>query len=102
MKTWVALLPPSIRATSNSSSSNRIPRALRPSNAVSRSWSASTNTSKANRHRWLTPYLFLVPGGLWLLAFFVVPMIVMASVSLQEGSLGTGYRLTAGGANARR
>jgi spermidine/putrescine transport system permease protein len=46
------------------------------------------------RLRWLTPYLFLVPGGLWLVLFFVVPMLVMASVSLQEGSLGTGYRLT--------
>jgi spermidine/putrescine transport system permease protein len=46
------------------------------------------------RYRWLTPYLFLVPGGLWLLAFFVVPMIVMATVSLQEGSLGRGYTLT--------
>lgn len=46
------------------------------------------------RLRWLTPYLFLLPGGLWLLAFFVVPMIVMASVSLQEGSLGAGYTLT--------
>ena len=47
-----------------------------------------------HRRRWLIPYLFLVPGGLWLLAFFVVPMFVMASVSLQEGSLGTGYALT--------
>jgi len=46
------------------------------------------------RWRWLVPYLFLIPGGLWLLAFFVVPMLVMASVSLQEGSLGTGYSLT--------
>ena len=46
------------------------------------------------RWRWVVPYLFLVPGGLWLLAFFVVPMLVMASVSLQEGSLGTGYQLT--------
>jgi spermidine/putrescine transport system permease protein len=47
------------------------------------------------RHwRWLVPYLFLIPGGLWLLGFFVVPMLVMASVSLQEGSLGTGYALT--------
>jgi spermidine/putrescine transport system permease protein len=47
------------------------------------------------RHwRWLVPYLFLVPGGLWLLAFFVLPMLVMASVSLQTGSLGTGYALT--------
>lgn len=46
------------------------------------------------RYRWLTPYLFLLPGGLWLLAFFVVPLLVMASVSLQEGSLGQGYRMT--------
>jgi spermidine/putrescine transport system permease protein len=46
------------------------------------------------RYRWLVPYLFLVPGGLWLLAFFVVPMLVMASVSLQTGSLGTGYSMT--------
>jgi spermidine/putrescine transport system permease protein len=46
------------------------------------------------RWRWAVPYLFLIPGGLWLLAFFVVPMVVMASVSLQEGSLGTGYALT--------
>jgi len=47
------------------------------------------------RHlRWLTPYLFLVPGLAWLTIFFVIPMIVMASVSLQEGSLGAGYTLT--------
>jgi len=46
------------------------------------------------RHRGLVPYLFLVPGGLWLIVFFVVPMITVASVALQEGSLGTGYRLT--------
>jgi spermidine/putrescine transport system permease protein len=46
------------------------------------------------RYRWLVPYLFLTPGGLWLLAFFVVPMLVMASVSLQEGSLSRGYVLT--------
>jgi spermidine/putrescine transport system permease protein len=46
------------------------------------------------RWRWLVPYLFLIPGGLWLLAFFVVPMVVMASVSLQTGSLGSGFALT--------
>jgi len=46
------------------------------------------------RLRWLTPYLFLLPGGLWLTAFFVLPMLVMASISLQEGSLSSGYRLT--------
>jgi spermidine/putrescine transport system permease protein len=46
------------------------------------------------RYRWLVPYLFLIPGGLWLIVFFVVPMLVMASVSLQEGSLSRGYALT--------
>ena len=46
------------------------------------------------RYRWLVPYLFMTPGGLWLLAFFAVPMIVMASVSLQQGSLGPRYVLT--------
>jgi spermidine/putrescine transport system permease protein len=46
------------------------------------------------RHRGLVPYLFLLPGGLWLIAFFLVPVLTMASVSLQEGSLGTGYRMT--------
>src|SRR3954447_5956491 len=45
------------------------------------------------RLRWLTPYLFLVPGLVWLAIFFVIPMIVMASVSLQVGSLGTGYTM---------
>lgn len=46
------------------------------------------------RLRWLTPYLFLVPGGLWLVVFFVVPMIAMAATSLQTGSLGTGFEFT--------
>lgn len=46
------------------------------------------------RHRGLIPYLFLLPGGLWLIVFFVLPMLTMASVALQEGSLSGGYRLT--------
>jgi spermidine/putrescine transport system permease protein len=46
------------------------------------------------RHSGVVPYLFLLPGGLWLIAFFVVPLITTASVALQEGSLATGYRLT--------
>jgi spermidine/putrescine transport system permease protein len=46
------------------------------------------------RHRGLVPYLFLLPGGLWLIVFFLVPVVTMGSVALQEGSLGTGYRMT--------
>lgn len=40
------------------------------------------------------PYVLLTPGGLWLLVLFVVPMLAMASVALQEGSALEGYRLT--------
>jgi spermidine/putrescine transport system permease protein len=40
------------------------------------------------------PYALLAPGGLWLLVLFIVPMIAMASVALQEGSALEGYRLT--------
>jgi spermidine/putrescine transport system permease protein len=40
------------------------------------------------------PYVLLGPGAIWLLALFVVPMLAMASLSLQEGSALEGYRLT--------
>lgn len=45
-------------------------------------------------HSGIVPYLFLVPGGLWLIAFFVIPLITTVSVALQEGTLATGFRLT--------
>jgi spermidine/putrescine transport system permease protein len=40
------------------------------------------------------PYVLLTPGGLWLLVLFVVPMVAMASMALQEGTALEGYRLT--------
>ncbi len=46
------------------------------------------------RLRHLAPYLLLVPGVVWLLMFFVVPMAIMASVSLQQGDLARGFTLT--------
>ncbi|MEU6414544.1 ABC transporter permease [Microbispora sp. NPDC046933] len=42
----------------------------------------------------LTPYALIFPGGLWLSIFFVVPMIVMLSLSLQSGSVEDGYAFT--------
>lgn len=45
-------------------------------------------------HKGIVPYLFLLPGGLWLIVFFVIPLLTTASVALQEGSLASGYRLT--------
>ncbi len=42
----------------------------------------------------LSPYLLILPGGLWLGIFFIVPMAAMINVSLQTGSLETGFAQT--------
>ncbi|HEY7607426.1 MAG TPA: ABC transporter permease [Actinomycetes bacterium] len=42
----------------------------------------------------LTPYLVGLPGGLWLAIFFVVPLLVMFSLSLQSGNAEQGFRFT--------
>jgi len=47
--------------------------------------------------RWsspFAPYLLALPGGLWLAIFFVVPMLVMLSVSLQTGNVVDGFTQT--------
>jgi spermidine/putrescine transport system permease protein len=40
------------------------------------------------------PYLLLAPGLLWLAIFFVLPMIFMGVIALEEGSLEKGFELT--------
>ncbi|KOT34363.1 ABC transporter permease [Streptomyces caelestis] len=45
------------------------------------------------RGRW-TPYWLLLPGLLWLLVFFALPVIYQASTSVQTGSLEEGYEVT--------
>jgi spermidine/putrescine transport system permease protein len=42
----------------------------------------------------LAPYLLVLPGGLWLLLFFAIPMLTMLSLSLQEGDIIHGYVFT--------
>ncbi len=42
----------------------------------------------------LTPYLLGLPGGLWLAIFFVIPIVVMLSMSLQSGNVEEGFRFT--------
>jgi spermidine/putrescine transport system permease protein len=44
--------------------------------------------------RRLAPYLLVLPGGLWLLLFFAVPMATMLSLSLQQGDVVSGYVFT--------
>ena len=43
-----------------------------------------------------TGYLLLAPAGLWLLVFFVIPLVTLVSTSLYDpaGSLETGYAMT--------
>lgn len=40
----------------------------------------------------LAPYLLILPGGLWLAVFFVVPTIFLVSVSQMQGNLVDGFR----------
>jgi spermidine/putrescine transport system permease protein len=44
------------------------------------------------RRRGLLPYLLLAPGLIWLLLFFGLPLYYMARVSLEEGTIFTGYQ----------
>lgn len=42
----------------------------------------------------ITPYALILPGGLWIAIFFVVPILVMISLSTQTGNLLDGFRQT--------
>src|SRR4029079_7654986 len=41
-----------------------------------------------------TARLLLLPGALWLVIFFAIPMVIMLRVSLETGTFDTGYQLT--------
>jgi len=55
--------------------------------------SGSATTESRRRTNWV-PYALLLPGIAWLVVFFVVPMVTLASQSLQEGSVDEGYAFT--------
>ena len=40
--------------------------------------------------KWLAPYLLSLPAGLWLLILFLIPLVVMLSLSLQSCNTATG------------
>ncbi|GLX02819.1 ABC transporter permease [Microtetraspora sp. NBRC 16547] len=42
----------------------------------------------------LTPYALIFPGSVWLAIFFVVPTVVMLSLSLQSGNVSDGFVFT--------
>lgn len=47
-----------------------------------------------HRHRWLTPYLLLLPGLAWLAVFFLVPLVFLGYQSLESGSFERGYEFS--------
>ncbi|MGW3625588.1 ABC transporter permease [Streptomyces sp. NPDC000880] len=49
---------------------------------------------KQSVRRKLVPYWLLLPGILWLVVFFALPMIYQASTSVQTGSLEEGFKVT--------
>ncbi|MFE5772165.1 ABC transporter permease [Streptomyces sp. NPDC056485] len=49
---------------------------------------------KPSLRKRLVPYWLLLPGILWLLVFFVLPMVYQASTSVQTGSLEEGFKVT--------
>jgi spermidine/putrescine transport system permease protein len=46
------------------------------------------------RSRRLVPYFLLGPGLIWLVLFFIVPMYFMGRLSLESGSLQTGFQFS--------
>jgi spermidine/putrescine transport system permease protein len=49
---------------------------------------------KPSVRRRLVPYWLLLPGILWLIVFFVLPLVYQASTSVQTGSLEEGFEVT--------
>jgi spermidine/putrescine transport system permease protein len=50
--------------------------------------------SRGRFRKRLAPYLLVLPGGAWLLLFFLIPLVFLASISLQTGNIFDGFRLT--------
>ena len=48
----------------------------------------------AERRRRRVPYLLLLPGGLWLILFYILPMLQLAGTSLNDGSFAGGYHFS--------
>ena len=53
-----------------------------------------TRVVRPRRRGGLVPFLLLAPALLWLVVFFVVPTLSLASQSLQTGDIDNGYTLT--------
>lgn len=55
---------------------------------------AEPEIRKPSTRKRLVPYWLLLPGILWLLVFFALPLVYQASTSVQTGSLEKGFEVT--------
>ncbi|UQT55952.1 ABC transporter permease [Streptomyces durmitorensis] len=55
---------------------------------------APRKTRKVRKRGRLVPYWLLLPGILWLVVFFALPLVYQASTSVQTGSLEDGFKVT--------
>jgi spermidine/putrescine transport system permease protein len=55
---------------------------------------ASEVLGPPKKKRNILPYLLLGPGVLWLVVFFLIPIITAVSASVQTGSLDMGFKVT--------
>ncbi|WP_406830148.1 ABC transporter permease [Pedococcus sp. KACC 23699] len=69
------------------------PASLGPAAAVEEAPKISKPPRRRGRRNWV-PYLLLAPGLLWLIVFYVAPMVTLASQSMQEGNVDDGYVFT--------
>jgi spermidine/putrescine transport system permease protein len=54
----------------------------------------SPAAAAAAKRRRRVPFLLLLPGAVWLILFYFIPLVQLVITSLQSGSLETGYELT--------
>jgi len=62
--------------------------------AIGHSGTGAPKVAPGTRAKKLTPYFLLLPAFLFLVVFYILPTLTLASTSLQEGDLENGYVLT--------
>jgi spermidine/putrescine transport system permease protein len=62
--------------------------------AIGHATSGAPKVAAGARQKRLTPYFLLLPAFLFLIVFYILPTLTLASTSLQTGDLENGYTLT--------
>ena len=65
-----------------------------PAGATTKAKKSGSTEAQGVGAKWFTPYALLSPGFLWLALFFVIPTVLLVQMSLQSGSLESGFENT--------